>query len=420
MELLAMNPSLLNRRENIFGQGSPLFYSEPLHIVRGSGVSLYDAKGKEYIDMYNNVPCVGHCHPHVVEAIQNEVATLNVHNRYLHGSILEYGERLIEKHSASFECVVFACTGTEANEIALQMARHATGGQGFICTDAGYHGNSYEVRRLSRPSSDDKIFRSIPFPELYRCPQNDPLSYYLAQLEEAIEGFRKDEIPLAGMLICPICANEGLPNIPKGFMSQAAKVVHAAGGLVIADEVQSGLCRTGSWWGYEKEKFLPDIVSMGKPLGAGVPLSAVVSNRSNVELFRRKTRYFNTFASSPLQAAAGNAVLDVLESEDLCARSESVGEGMLDQLRELLSDNPSVGEVRGKGLFVAIEWVKDRTSKEPDRNGALNVVEALKKESFLIGAAGKFGNVLKLRPPLVFDEENAREFLETLKCILHL
>ncbi len=420
MELLAMNPSLLNRRKNIFGQGSPLFYSEPLHIVRGSGVSLYDAKGKEYIDMYNNVPCVGHCHPHVVEAIQNEVATLNVHNRYLHSSILEYGERLIEKHTGSFECVVFACTGTEANEIALQMARHATGGQGFICTDAGYHGNSYEVRRLSRPSSDDKIFRSIPFPELYRCPQNNPLSYYLAQLEEAIEGFRKDEIPLAGMLICPICANEGLPNIPKGFMSQAAKVVHAAGGLVIADEVQSGLCRTGSWWGYEKEKFLPDIVSMGKPLGAGVPLSAVVSNRSNVELFRRKTRYFNTFASSPLQAAAGNAVLDVLESEDLCGRSESVGEGMLDRLRELLNDNPSVGDVRGKGLFVAIEWVKDRTSKEPDRSGALNVVEALKKESYLIGAAGKFGNVLKLRPPLVFDKENAREFLETLKCILHL
>ena len=414
-----MSSQLLQRRENIFGQGSPMFYSEPLHIVRGIGVSLYDAKGRKYIDMYNNVPCVGHSHPHVVDAIQNEVAILNVHNRYLHSSILEYGERLVEKHSAEVECVVFACTGTEANEIAMQMARHATQGQGFICTDAGYHGNSTEVRRLSRPSSEDKIFRSIPFPELYRCSENDPLSYYLDRLGEVIESFQKDEIPLAGMLVCPICANEGLPNIPRGFMAHATKMVHDAGGLVVADEVQAGVCRTGMWWGYEKEDFLPDIVSMGKPLGAGVPLSAVVSTRSIVELFRRKTRYFNTFASSPLQAAAGNAVLDVLESEDLCVQSNAVGERMLAQLNELLTGNPSVGDVRGKGLFVAIEWVKDRDSKEPDRNGALSVVESLKKEGFLIGAAGKFGNVLKLRPPLVFDEENAREFVSTFARILH-
>ena len=413
-----MNSSLLNRRENIFGQGSPLFYSEPLHIVRGSGVSLYDAKGKEYIDMYNNVPCVGHCHPHVVEAIQSQVSTLNVHNRYLHQSILEYGERLVGKHSAAVDSVVFACTGTEANEIAVQMARHVTQGQGFICTDAGYHGNSSEVRRLSRPSSEDRVFRSIPFPEIYRCSENDPLSYYQDRLGEVIESFQKDEIPLAGMLVCPICANEGLPNIPKGFMSQAAQLVRDAGGLVIADEVQAGLCRTGMWWGYEKEGFLPDIVSMGKPLGAGVPVAAVVSSRSNVEQFRRNTRYFNTFASSPLQAAAGNAVLDVLESENLCERSNLVGEWMLEQITVLLKDHPSVGDVRGKGLFIAIEWVKDRESKQPDREGALNVVEALKIDGFLIGAAGKFGNVLKLRPPLVFNKNNAQEFVASLEQIL--
>ena len=418
MKLLVMNSSLLNVRENIFGQGSPLFYTEPLHIVRGSGVSLYDAKGKEYIDMYNNVPCVGHCHPHVVEAIQRQVSTLNVHNRYLHQSILEYGERLIEKHSAPMECVVFACTGTEANEIALQMARHATQGQGFICTDAGYHGNSSEVRRLSRPSIEDKIYRSIPFPELYRCTEQDPLAYYLDLLKQVIDSFGRDQIPLAGMLICPICANEGLPNIPKGFMAQAAQLVRDAGGLVIADEVQAGLCRTGTWWGYEKEGFLPDIVSMGKPIGAGVPLSAVVSTRSIVELFRSKTRYFNTFASSPLQAAAGNAVLDVLESENLCEKSGLVGVRMLEQLSELLKDHPSVGDVRGKGLFVAIEWVKDKENKQPNREGALKVVESLKEAGFLIGAAGKFGNVLKLRPPLVFDEKNAREFVDTVKQIL--
>ncbi|MCY3884538.1 MAG: aspartate aminotransferase family protein [Gammaproteobacteria bacterium] len=414
-----MKSSLLKRRESIFGQGSPLFYSDPLHIVRGKGVTLYDAKGKQYIDMYNNVPCVGHCHPSVVEAIQSQVANLNVHNRYLHSSILEYGERLIDKHSANFDCVVFGCTGTEANEVALQMARHATQGKGFICTDAGYHGNSSEVRRLSRPSIEDKIYRSIPFPELYRNSEGDPLAYYLNLLAEVIRSFQEDEIPLAGMLVCPICANEGLPNIPNGFMSRATQMIREAGGLVIADEVQSGLCRTGMWWGYEKEGFLPDIVTMGKPLGAGVPLSAVVSSRPIVELFREKTRYFNTFASSPLQAAAGNSVLNILEDEDLGNRSRSVGEWLLRRLSESQNNHPNVGDVRGKGLFIAIEWVKDRESKEPDRNGALQVVETLKEEGYLIGAAGKYGNVLKLRPPLVFNEENASGFLATMERILH-
>lgn len=414
-----MKSSLQSRRDCIFGQGSPLFYAEPLHIVRGKGVTLYDAKDNEYIDMYNNVPCIGHCHPKVVEAIQCQVAQLNVHNRYLHSSILDYGERLIDKHSADCDCVIFACTGTEANEIALQMARHATQGQGFVCTDAGYHGNSSEVRRLSRPSSADRIYRSIPYPDLYRNSEEDPLAYYLNRLDEVIKSFQEDGIPLAGMLVCPICANEGLPNIPKGFMSRAAQMIREAGGLVIADEVQSGLCRTGMWWGYEKEGFLPDIVSMGKPLGAGVPLSAVVSSRAIVELFRKKTRYFNTFASSPLQAAAGNAVLDVLEEEDLANRSALVGEWMLERLKDLLNDNVSVGDVRGKGLFIAIEWVEDRQSKIPDRNGALCVVESLKREGYLIGAAGKFGNVLKLRPPLVFDEGNASGFLATMERILY-
>jgi 4-aminobutyrate aminotransferase-like enzyme len=201
-------------------------------------------------------------------------------------------------------------------------------------------------------------------------------------------------------------------------MSQATEMVHDAGGLVIADEVQAGLCRTGMWWGYEREGFLPDIVSMGKPLGAGVPVSAVVSSRSNVEQFRRNTRYFNTFASSPLQAAAGNAVLDVLESENLCEQSNYVGEWMLAQVTGLLKDHSSVGDVRGKGLFIAVEWVKDKESKQPDRDGALNVVESLKKAGFLIGAAGKFGNVLKLRPPLVFNKKNAQEFVSTLDQIL--
>ena len=413
-----MGWTLQQKRNAIFGSGAPLFYEEPLHIVKGHGVKLYDHDGKEYIDMYNNVPCVGHCHPHVVNAIHRQIARLNVHNRYLHKAIVDYGERLLAKHTENIESIVFSCTGTEANEVALQMARIATGGRGFVCTDAAYHGNSTEVRKLHRPKDTSGDYRAIPFPETYRCRANNPLEFYLDELSTTISSFRQDGVPFAGLVICPILANEGLPNIPTGFMHRAAELVREAGGVVIADEVQAGLCRTGDWWGYETEDFRPDIVSMGKPLGAGIPLSATASSRKIVESFRQQTRYFNTFASSPLQAVAGNAVLDVLEAEDLATKSHEVGSWLLKHLQDLLNGHPSVGQVRGKGLFIAIEWVKDLASKEPDRAGALEMVELFKDRRYLIGAAGKFGNVLKLRPPLVFNQQDAQDLASTVEQIL--
>ena len=394
--------TLLSRRHDVFGAGSALFYREPLHIVRGRGVTLYDESGNEYIDMYNNVPCVGHCHPHVVQAVQAQVSQLNVHSRYLHAAIVDYGQRLLDKHAANLDCIVFACTGTEANEIALQIAKSATKGRGFIATDAGYHGNSTEVRKLNRPKQDGGEFRSIPFPESYRCDASNPTEYFLDQVKSAIDGFVRDGIPLAGMV----------------FMLEATRLVHEAGGLVVADEVQAGLCRTGKWWGYETEGFLPDIVTMGKPLGAGVPLAATAASRALIEDFRQQTRYFNTFAASPLQGAAGNAVLDVLESEALHSNALIIGNWLVEELSRLLRGHPSVGQVRGKGLFVAVEWVKTLDSKQPDREGALRIVEALKKQGYLIGAAGKFGNVLKLRPPLVFDSNDAVRFVDTLENVL--
>ena len=406
-----MSQELLERRERVFGAGSALFYTSPLTIVRGEGVSLFDASGRRYVDMYNNVPCVGHCHPHVVEAVSRQVATLNVHSRYLHEAIVEYGERLTGLHADGIDSVVFSCTGTEANEIALMTARIVTEGRGIVCTDAAYHGNSVAVRQLARPQDPHGEVRSIPFPELLRCPANDPLTYYLDRLRETIAGFERDGILFAGMLLCPLLANEGLPNIPQGFMAEAAKLVREAGGVVVADEVQSGLCRAGRWWGYEVSGFTPDIVSMGKPLGAGVPLAATAASRGHIEAFRKATRYFNTFASSPLQAAAGNAVLDVIEAEGLRERAAAVGASMRTRLTAMADGDERMADVRGHGLFVAIEWVKDAASKEPDRAGAGAVVNALKDRGFLIGAAGAFGNVLKIRPPLVFSAADADAFL---------
>lgn len=413
-----MTDDLLARRNALFGAGAPLFYDEPITIVRGEGIYLIDDSGKRYVDMYNNVACVGHCHPHVVDAVSRQVGRLNVHSRYLHPDILDYAERLIGRHHAGIESVVFSCTGSEANEVALMMAKTVTGGRGLIATDAAYHGNTATVGELKRSKGQGDV-RSIPFPDTYRLDiDGDPAEYYLEKLADEIAGFRRDGVPFAGMLICSICANEGLPNIPTGFLGRATELVHEAGGLMIADEVQAGLCRTGSWWGYDVSGFVPDIVTMGKPLGAGVPFAATAARRDMVEAFRRKTHYFNTFASSPLQAAAGNAVLDLLEDGAIAGSVCRVGESMRTRFRELQRDIAQLGDVRGHGLFVGLEWVTDGDSKQPDREGAARIVNLLKDRGFLMGNAGAYGNVLKIRPPLIFGQAEADAFIAAFESVV--
>lgn len=413
-----MTQTLLDRRNQIFGRGAHLFYEQPLNIVRGEGVYLYDEQDARFMDMYNNVPCIGHSHPHLVESVTKQLGELNVHNRYLHEDILTYAERLVNRHHEGIQSVVMSCTGTEANEVAMLMARTITGGEGFICTDAAYHGNSAQVRQLTR-ARDSKLVKPIPFPESYRTDAENKTEHFLEQLALQIEAFERSNVKLAGLLMCSLCANEGLPTIPRGFMQQATDLVHEAGGLMIADEVQAGLGRSGHWWGYESSNFIPDIVSMGKPLGAGVPLAATASSREFVEQFRKRSGYFNTFASSPLQAAAGNAVLDVFEQENLVVNARSTGEYLYKQLVEINANVENVGDTRNAGLFMAIEWVAARTSKEPDRSGATKIVNALKQRGFLIGAAGAFGNVLKIRPPLVFNRDHADEFLEVYQQVVN-
>ena len=412
------NSTLLDRRDHLFGKGSTLFYEEPVQLIRGEGVHMYDESGRRYVDLYNNVPCVGHCHPQFVETVSRQVNTLNVHSRYLHESILDYAERLIARHDDSIGSIIFSCTGTEANEIALRMARLATGGRGIICTDATYHGNSVAVSKLTRPKDHRDDVRSIPFPETYRNNSTEPQKHFLEELQAVIDSFKKDNIPFAGILVCPIFANEGLPNIPAGFMPAAVDLVHDAGGVFIADEVQSGLCRTGLWWGYELMNFVPDIGTMGKPLGGGIPLAATAASTELIEMFRQHTRYFNTCASSPVQAAAGNAVLDIIEQENLCENVSTVGAFMRDRLVKIQTEHSSIGDVRGHGLFLGLEWVTDLESKAPDKEGVVKVVNALKDRGYLTSNAGAYGNVLKIRPPLVFSKDDAEEFLNAFEQTL--
>ena len=412
--------SLLQRRERLLGQRMPLFYSEPVHIVRGEGIWLYDASGKQYMDLYNNVPCVGHANPRVAAAMRTQAGTLNVHSRYLHEAILDYAERLTDLHAETLARVVFCCTGTEASEIALLMARAATGGRGIICSDGCYHGNSTEVRRLSNARRDregNPEIRAIPYPQRYRpldpaVSEAELTELYLGLVRKAIADFARHDIPFAGMFVCSLLVNEGLPDIPSGFMPRAAEIVREAGGVFIADEVQAGFCRSGRWWGYETSDFVPDIVTMGKPMGAGLPLAGVVARPELVDAFREKTGYFNTFASSPLQAAVGMAVLDELEERELLDNVVEVGGYLRAALDQLRTEYECMGDVRGHGLALGVDWVIDHESRAPDRRGVGRVVNRLKDMGFLTGSAGSLGNVLKLRPPLVFSKGDADLFLD--------
>ena len=424
-----MASTLAERRDAAFGAGAPLFYEDPIEVVRGEDVWLFDADGKRYLDMYNNVPCVGHCNPHVVEAMHAQASTLNVHSRYLHEGVVRYAERLQALHDESLSSIVFACSGTEAVEIAVNMIRARTGGRGIICTDATYHGNSTEIRKFSRLAGRDPApgveIRAVPYPQKFRpldgAATEDVLSdRYLAKIDEAIAAFAADGVPFAGMIMCSFCANEGLPDIPAGFMAAAVERVHAAGGLFIADEVQAGFARSGNWWGYETSGFVPDVAVMGKPMGNGLPLSGAIASAETIEAFRR-TGYFNTFASSPLQAAVGSAVIDEIENRGLLGQVAEVGGYLKQQLISRAQSREAMGDVRGPGLFVGIDWIKDRETREPDPLEARRIVNGMKSRGFLFGAAGQFGNVLKLRPPITYTREHADLFLDAFDdCLIEL
>jgi 4-aminobutyrate aminotransferase-like enzyme len=411
--------SLQQRRDLALGSGAELFYDTPLEIVRGEGVYLYDKDGRRYVDMYNNVPCVGHANPAIVQAMAEQQAIVNVHSRYLHEGIVTFAERLAGLNHDGIESVVFSCSGTEAVEVAIQMARIATGKRGLICTDATYHGNSELVGSMSYlgcPPNQTGDVRSFPFPECYR-PLKEGLSddelceAYLAEVAAAVDSLKAEGVGVAALIMCSIFANEGVPDIPPGFMSRVTDLIHGEGGLVIADEVQSGYARTGHWWGYEATQFRPDIVVTGKPMGNGLPISATAARKDFVDAFRAEKDYFNTCASTPLQAAVGMAVLDEIERLDLLNHVAGVGARLTSELASRVDQHSAMGDVRGSGLFISIEMIKEDGVKEPDAPLTMLLSDRLKDKGFLVSYSGKFNNVLKIRPPLVFSHADADDFL---------
>ncbi|MBM7062920.1 aspartate aminotransferase family protein [Pseudomonas sp. UL073] len=419
--------SLLQRRQRVLGSQSPLFYDKPLHLVRGEGVWLYDADGRRYLDVYNNVPCVGHCHPHVVAAMHRQAATLNIHTRYLDEHIVRYAERLTATFDAPLDTVMFTCTGSEANELALRLARFASGGTGIIVSSYNYHGNSASLAEVTTALPSPEPFaahaRAVPIPCLYQAApgtsEEQLAEQYAAKVAEAIASLKAQGLRPAALLIDTLFANEGLPRVPAGFVNKAVALIREAGGLFIADEVQSGFARTGEHlWGHQAHAVVPDIVTLGKPMGNGYPLAGLVTRNELVEAFGRSALYFNTFGGSPVAAEVGMAVLDVIENEQLLANARNVGAYVQQGLERLAAKHALIGDVRGKGLFFAAELVRDRQTKEPAGLEARRVVNDMRERGVLISKIGAGDNILKLRPPLVFGREHAELFIDTLDAAL--
>ena len=416
---------LLDRRRQLMGSAYRLFYDEPVHLVRGEGVWLWDADGCRYLDMYNNVPHVGHCHPRVVEAICQQARLLNTHTRYLHENVVDLAERLTDKLPQALDTAMFCCTGSEANELALRIARTVTGGTGIVVTDFAYHGNTqaiYEITTESCPPEERPDYVvTVPSPDTYRGRYRgeDAADRYASHAGDAIDLLQRRGIRPAAFVVDTIVSSGGVVSPPPGYLRKVAEIIRAAGGLFIADEVQPGFGRTGrNFWGFEADDFVPDIVTMGKPMGNGHPVSAVVARSELVSEFGAHGRYFNTFGGNPVSCAAALAVLDVIEEEGLQRNALDIGTRLVDGLWQLAERHGCIGDVRGSGLFLALELVTDRDDRSPATELAARIVNDMRHRGVLTSSIGPDANILKLRPPMVLSAEDADHMLATLDASL--
>lgn len=414
-ELAPQTQELIERRQNVLGPGYKLQYNDPVTVVRGRGAYLYDADGNEYLDAYNNVPCVGHCHPHVVEAVHRQLQNLNTNTRYIQHKLIEYSERLISTFPDPLQRVTYACTGSEANDLALRVARHYTGNEGIVVTETAYHGITAQIAAISPSLGEGSPLgphvRAIKPPHPAYLGEQSAEEFMRDQVRAAIGQLHRHGFGLAAVVVDSILTSDGIFPHPAGFLKPLVEEAHAAGGLYIADEVQSGFLRLGeAWWGFQRHGIVPDMVTMGKPMGNGTPVSAVVFTPEVMEDFDRKVRYFNTFGGSSMPIAAADAVMDVLIEENLGERAVHTGVTLKRGIEGALSSLEQPVNVRGVGLCIGVEFSTSRGA--PDAEAASAVVNDLRQRQVLISASGPEGNVLKIRPPLAFGETEAKRFLD--------
>ena len=410
---------LLARRERALGASYRLFYEEPFAPIRGEGVWLYDKDNTAYLDAYNNVASIGHCHPAVVAAIAEQSAQLNTHTRYLHPSIVDYAEDLLSEFPEPLDNMTMTCTGSEANDLALRIARCHSGGTGIIVTRWAYHGVTSALAEIS-PSLATGLptashVRLVDAPDSYRKKGDFVTSVKAALLDMQAQGIKP-----AALLLDSIFSSDGVFSPANGELAAAAQCVRDAGGLYIADEVQPGFGRTGGQrWGFARDNVIPDLVTLGKPMGNGHPVAAVVGRSALFDQFGRQQRYFNTYGGNPVSCRAAHAVLRVLREEDLQTNARRVGDYLKQGLQTLAERHQLIGDIRGEGLFIGVELVTDRYTQAPATACAASVVNGLRRRQVLISATGPKANILKIRPPLVFAKEHADLLLERLDQTLN-
>jgi 4-aminobutyrate aminotransferase-like enzyme len=436
----------MKRRQELLGPTYCLFYEKPLYIVKGEGIWLYDSEGKRYLDCYNNVASVGHCHPRVVNVLHTQAATLNTHTRYLHEHIIDYSEQLVKTMDGKGDLSVclFTCTGSESNDLALRIARAYTGNEGFMITENAYHGSTFLTRQITpsietgnekgysefKPSQfqEDFVVR-IKAPDVYQRrrdikakkdpnPSQSDLDFFLQSVDESIAKFTKKGKKLAAVIIDPCFMSDGILDPPEGYLQGVLDRVHAAGGIYIADEVQAGMGRTGTHlWGFQHFGIVPDIVTMGKPMGNGHPLGVVMTTPKIAAAFAKVEQYFNTFGGNPVSCAVGITVLEVIQTEKLIENSGEVGRYLRERLRKLQHKHRSIASIRGKGLSLGIE-IEDPHTGLPSGVLAQKLVNRLKEDGILLSETGAHNNVLKFRPPMVISKSNADLFINVFDKVL--
>ena len=417
--------NIINFRKDHLGKGLSLSYDKPLHIVRGEGVYLIDIEGRKYLDTVNNVNHVGHQHPKVVAAGQKQMAVLNTNTRYLHKEIIVYAEALLKKLPPHLSVIHFVNSGSEANELALRMAKTVTGNKDILAIEVGYHGNTNAVMDVSSYKFEGKggfpkpeNTHILPLPDSFRgkyISENCGIDYAI-HAKEIIQKLKAEGKGIAGFIGESMISCGGQIVPPNNYFKEIYKFVHEAGGICIADEVQTGFGRMGkTFWAFELYDVQPDIVTMGKPAGNGHPLAVVACTKEVAEKFNTGMEYFNTFGGNPVSCAIGRSVLEVIEEENLQQNALEVGGFLIAELKTLQKQFPIIGDVRGEGLFLGFEL--NDSEKNPLPEHASYLANRMKKLGILMSIDGPDHNVLKIKPPMVFSKKNAEELIYRLNMV---
>jgi 4-aminobutyrate aminotransferase-like enzyme/Ser/Thr protein kinase RdoA (MazF antagonist) len=409
----SVDAELATRRSVLGSALEPLSYRRPLHLVRGRGAWLEDADGNRYLDAYNNVPVVGHAHPRVVDALARQASLLNTNTRYLHEHVVELAERITASMPDELDSVMFVNSGSEANDLAWRIASTVTGGDAGLVTDWAYHGVTARIADFSPSEWNDGVqpdgVETFAAPNTYRGPfadASDGAALAAKEIEAAVARLAGRGGRPAALYIDSLFSADGIFTPEASVVRALVEAAREAGALWVADEVQSGHGRTGSdLWGFSTWGITPDFVTLGKPMGNGHPIAAVVTRSDLVDRFARTTTFFSTFGGNPVACAAALAVLDVIEDEGLVARAAEVGDELRDALRSLAERHGSIGDVRGRGLIAGVELVVDRETREPDRDLAARVNDEMRERGVLIGSTGRHRNTLKIRPPLAITAD---------------